>query len=677
MTHQSSSLFSKISPFVVVLLLFLLVLQAGMSMEIKSATYDETAHLPAGYTYWVTGDFKLNSEHPPLIKLLASFPLLFMDINLPLDSVWWKENRQWEFGKLFLFQSGNDADQMLFWGRVPIVFLSLLLGFYVFLWARDLYGTPSGLLALFLYVFSPNILAHSRLITTDLGLSCFMFMACYHFWRYLERPALGGLVMTGLALGLALATKFSAIMLFPIFAIMLALKFHQSQDEFELSKSAGFVIKTVIIPLIISALVIYCVYGFRGDALLLYKHGLEQVYQNMIPGYDWYFWGEFSPQPRWYYYLFAFLIKTPIATLLLLTTALLVSKKSGRSLYENAWLIFPIALILATSFLDKGNFGIRRILPAYPFIFVLMGKVARFSLKEPSVFFPRLLAIPIITLLMGWYLVSSIKIYPDYLTYFNEIAGGPAKGSNYLDDSNIDWGQDLKRLETLMQKRGIREIKLKYWGKAVPEYYGIQAKEIPYEEMLEGPRPGYYALSIHSLIRNKMVSQTGEGIDWLTEYKPIEVIGHTIYVYRFNEQEALTESNINMLYATAIQLQQKGELKISEKILIEIRNLNPNYRRTGFLLGWAHQSAGRITEAISTYRKYLSERLRDIQAHFNLAYALMNEDQCQEAIDEFKQTLKLNPDYLEVHLHLSTCYKELGKSEEAEKHLTLWNNRPR
>ena len=120
-----------------------------------------------------------------------------------------------------------------------------------------------------------------------------------------------------------------------------------------------------------------------------------------------------------------------------------------------------------------------------------------------------------------------------------------------------------------------------------------------------------------------------------------------------------------------------GRYEESVPFLQAVLAKDPGYQRTGFLLGFAHQRAGRKEEMFSTYRNYLERKPRDYQAHFNLAFALMNGDHCHKAIEEFKQTLILNPDYIEVHLHLSTCYKRLGKPEEAEKNLAIWNNRPK
>ena len=211
-------------------LLCAIFFQEFCSARLLTASSDETMHLPAGYTYWKTGDFRLNPEHPPLIKLLAALPLLPMNPYVKWDDPTWSGDPpdQVRFGVRFLYSSDSvlgkgAADQMLFWARLPVMLLSVLLGWYVFAWARALYGTNAGLAALFLYAFCPNILAHSRFVTMDLGLSCFFVMTIYYVWRFARFGGRRNVALAGVALGLALATKFSAIILLPSVAVLLAM----------------------------------------------------------------------------------------------------------------------------------------------------------------------------------------------------------------------------------------------------------------------------------------------------------------------------------------------------------------------------------------------------------------------------------------------------------------------
>src|SRR3989344_4683436 len=163
---------NRLTNFIAAGLLIFVFLITLFSVKDDSLTMDELAHLPAGYSYLTQKDMRLNPEHPPLIKDLAAIPLLFIkDINFPSDINSWKEdiNGQWDFGREFLYNSGNPADKIIFAGRIPMILLMVFLGFFIFKWAKELFGNKASLLALFFFSFSPAFLAHGRLVTTDVG----------------------------------------------------------------------------------------------------------------------------------------------------------------------------------------------------------------------------------------------------------------------------------------------------------------------------------------------------------------------------------------------------------------------------------------------------------------------------------------------------------------------------
>ena len=197
-------------------------LQAGLAihaMRGNSATFDEGAHLPAGYTHLVLGDHRLNPEQPPLVKLIAAAPLLALDPQLRTTDLSWTEARQWEFGRRFLYR-WNDADRLLFLGRLPVVALASCLVVAVFLVARARFSLPAAAAAAFLAALSPEVLAHGALVTTDLGFALFFFLAVIAFERLLDHASAGRLLAAGLAAGAAFATKFSAPILVPVFVIL-------------------------------------------------------------------------------------------------------------------------------------------------------------------------------------------------------------------------------------------------------------------------------------------------------------------------------------------------------------------------------------------------------------------------------------------------------------------------
>jgi len=194
--------------------------QALLALSRLSATTDEPVHLSAGYSYWQTLDFRLNPEHPPLAKLVAALPLLVLKPNLDTSSIDWTEASEYPFGFAFLY--GNDADRILFWGRVPMIVLAALGGWITFLFARDLFGPPAGAFAAGLYCFCPNLLAHGMLITTDVPLAAFTVLTLYLFWKRCKKPSWKSDFVTGLALGAAMASKFSGAVL-PVLIVVFCL----------------------------------------------------------------------------------------------------------------------------------------------------------------------------------------------------------------------------------------------------------------------------------------------------------------------------------------------------------------------------------------------------------------------------------------------------------------------
>lgn len=214
---------------VAIILSFHFVLGLVVSSQ-ESAIYDERAHVPAAYSYVRYGDMRLNPEHPPLLKDLAGLPLLALQPSFPLASPEWQSgvNEQWSIGDMFINCTKpelacNDSDSILFWSRIPITLVAVFLGIAIFLWTRELGGTLAGLLAVTLYAFDPNIIAHNHYVTTDIGIAAFLFFAFYFFIRFLKKPSLKNVIVAGIFLGLAELAKVSAILLFPLFGLFVVL----------------------------------------------------------------------------------------------------------------------------------------------------------------------------------------------------------------------------------------------------------------------------------------------------------------------------------------------------------------------------------------------------------------------------------------------------------------------
>jgi len=519
-------------------------------MRKKSATFDEVAHLPAGYSYLKTGLFKINPHHPPLLKQICALPLLFLDPELPMDRETLLRSQippdyQWEFGKRFLYT--QDADRLLFWGRVPAVLLSTGLAFLVFLWAGKLWGSGAGLVALYLYVFDPTLTAHAQLVATDVGLAFFATLFLYLLWRYQAEAGWARLVVCGVALGLALGTKFSSVVLLPVTALLLGLAawFGREQagsevrppgranlaDPFRGGNRAARLRATgaaMGLLLGISAMVLWVIYLFPSDPLF-YLKDLWLVNLDHNPDHLFYLMGELKQEGWRSYLLIAWLIKTPIPSLLLLALSVVFYVRGRTGLWlDEAFLAVPALAFFVGYSLWADNLGVRYLLPCFPFFFIFTARLVPRLLQAGRGFKVAL------AVLLVWCGVEFVAIWPDHLSYFNQLAGGPSRGSEWLDDSNIDWGQGLIQLREYLEEHPVEEYRFCYFGSGDPSYYGITGQPVSMTDLLSPAGPGTWILSAHCVARAQARLQQRHGVgpgNWLKHVAPVERVGHAYYVY--------------------------------------------------------------------------------------------------------------------------------------------------
>ena len=206
-----------------VLLSYLSVVQVTSARQ-ESATGDEPIELAAGYSYLKTGDFRMNPEHPPLAKMFAALPLLRFHLFFPPDTTAWSKGDAYSFGMQFLTTNAKKEDALLFAARCSSIFLTFCLGLAILLWTRVNFSPSIALMALTLYAFDPTITAHGRYVKNDLAITLFSFLACIAWGAFLARPGSKRLLLAGLVLGLAMATKYSAQFLLPVFAMLFAIR---------------------------------------------------------------------------------------------------------------------------------------------------------------------------------------------------------------------------------------------------------------------------------------------------------------------------------------------------------------------------------------------------------------------------------------------------------------------
>jgi len=574
---------NRLTNFIAAGLLIFVFLVALFSMKDDSATMDEVAHLPAGYSYLTQKDMRLNPEHPPLIKNWGAFPLLFIkDINFPSEIKDWTEdiNGQWGFGYHFLYKMGNPVDKMIFWARIPMILILILLGFYVFKWARELFGNKAGLLTLFLFSFSPTFLAHGRLVNTDIGAAVGVFIATYYFIKALQGPTKRNIILAGITFGIAQLLKFSVILLVPFFGFLGLIWW--------LIKSGKLLptLKILILTFVIGFILIGTVYQYHvwnypperqvrdaevflaaypdfikkpllwaADKPVLrpyaqYFTGLFMVFHRASFGHTTYFLGEISNLGWKTYFPIVYSIKEPLAFHIFTLTAILyaawlIKKPFWQNTFwrtknwiknhfpEFAMLTF-IGIYWATSLYSNLNIGVRHLLPVFPFTFILVGAMIINLLKAP---FLKIKYI-ILGVLIFWQIFSVISIYPHFLAYFNELAGGPNQGYIYTVNSNLDWGQDLKRLTKWVEDEKIDKIYVDYFGGGDAQYY-LKEKYAPWwgtRDPAEFPKGNYLAVSATFLQGGR--GTPAPGFDqpygyyrWLDQYQPIAKIGYSIFIY--------------------------------------------------------------------------------------------------------------------------------------------------
>jgi 4-amino-4-deoxy-L-arabinose transferase-like glycosyltransferase len=413
-----------------------------------SAIMDELAHIPAGYSYLTLEDYRLNPEHPPLIKDLAAFPLLYLDLKFPTDAKAWQDdiNGQWEMGRIFLYESGNDADKILHSSRFPIMLLALLFGWLLFRWVRKIYGDKVGLLTLFFYAFSPTFLAHSRYVTTDLGAAFGFFIGIAAFINFLKCQNRKNLIIAGVIFGIAEMMKFSLILLVPlyvVFGILWVILENWDNRKKILGESLKMLGKTAAIGIIGLAVItvvyqfhvwnypperqaadtafILTSFGFRPAANLVvwmadkpflrslgqYLLGILMVIQRSAGGNTAYFMGEISAASWRSYFPILYLFKEHFAFHIFALIAIIYSirnilKAKEKSLSAAAgWMKDNFVLVASIIFIavywtqaisSNLNIGIRHVLPTFPFIYLLVSRqIVRWS-KVSSLDDPQTLA---------------------------------------------------------------------------------------------------------------------------------------------------------------------------------------------------------------------------------------------------------------------------------------------
>jgi hypothetical protein len=531
------------------------LVQGYTFIDANSQTFDEAAYIAAGYSYITRGDFRLDIEHPPLSKELSGLAL-WLRVRPPFDPKpeLWESADEWTIGRDFLYRSPVPADDILRVSRLPNLILGAVLVGLVGWWTYRLWGAWSALLAGCLAAFDPNLIAHGGLATNDITIALFFFLTIYLFWEYQRRPSPRGLLAVGIAAGLSLATKFTGILVFVILGVLFLIpmlgknRADGSDENVEEQQDFGTRLKQIfptffriVLIALVVVVVLYCGYGFPAWA----KGFKYQLARAEAGDPHFYFLGEITSRGSLAYFPVAFLIKTPVGTLLMILASLIPWPGASRlDLRTAAFLLVPAAIYSAAMVATRINLGLRYLLPIYPFLFVLAGRMGmvRFGSSLATV-----LGRAGCLAMVGLTAASSLAIAPHQLAYFNELIGGPAQGHRYLSDSNLDWGQDLKGLKAFMDRERIPVIYLSYFGTAAPAGWGIHYQFLPgwVENMQDPdlkecvPQNGRQILAISIVnLQGIYFDEKRDRFRWLESRTPLTTIGHSIYVYDLTNDAA-------------------------------------------------------------------------------------------------------------------------------------------
>ena len=627
---------------------------AWPALRENSATYDETEHVPAAYTYLTRADYRLGPEHPPLLKDLFALPLLPLAPRVSADAerafaaAAHDIDAHWIFGDRFLYRD-NRPQPLLLRARAVALGLGAVLVLLVFAWTREAFGSRGALLAATLLALDPSMLAHATLATTDAGYALFFFAALYFVRHTLGALTGWNVLAAGAALGAAFASKHSAVLLGPTLLLFALLRLCD-RTPWPLARRASSVrslggrAAALLLVLVFWGSAcwgnLWAVYGFRyaasadGTATLPIAEWARAIRENQVVAevpagqplpddatferlvdvkprglservilaserwrllpeaylfglafatakaqFRWgYFLGEISGTGGRAYFPFAFMVKTPLATLVLLAAALALgilasaralrggrgargdgagALRGGRGArgaaagalrggaharvpMEVAYLLVPPLIVLGAAMASNLNIGYRHVLPMLPFLYVLAGSLPNALGRLVG---PRAAALVLgaASLLVA---AETLAARPYFLPFFNLAAGGATGGLRLLSDSNLDWGQGLPALRRWMDEQRVERINLCYFGTADPAAYGIRFVPLTGSYLLNVPGagsagwparspelPGYVAVSATHLQGTYLYPSQREAYAFLRRKRPVAVPGGSIYVY--------------------------------------------------------------------------------------------------------------------------------------------------
>ncbi len=631
----------------VVGLLAVQMVQIVVSLHRESLTFDEEDHMYAGYRMWKDGDYGLNPEHPPLVKLLATLPVLGEHLWIPpLKGIFFK-GEAFLGGRDWLEHNDGGSQRLVFRMRLAAALLAIALSLTIFFAAREWFGTAAGLVAMTLAVFDPNLLAHSGLVTTDVGAALFLLAAIYAFFRFIQCPSWLRLLTAGLVAGFLLATKHSGVLLAPML-LLLAVWEAANTPSGSRSRQALRLAGALVAIAAVGVAVLWAFYGFRYSARpaglvlipsmadystsltsfqrgsiwwMAHLHLLPESYlMGMVDikvfaaNFSTNILGTWYPHGVWWYFPVCLSIKTTLGMIALLVLAgfTIVTGKLAKwqdrdRIRALVYLLIPGAVYLAAAMINGLNIGVRHVLPLYPLAAILAGAgVAALAACSRAWLW-------VCVALLAAHVASALCVVPNSLAYANEAWGGAAHTHNILNDSNVDWGRQLYQVKEWEDRHPGEECWFAYVARPFihPETYGVHCHVLL--NALGGVGFGGIAPEeVPAVIHGSVLLSASEvdGTIWpsleLNPYrgfqkrKPDEEIDYGVLVYRGDVHMEATGA----LSRAFLAWDRISEHKPQEALTLaeEAVKLAPDQLYPQWALGDAAAAAGKKDEARAAYQ---------------------------------------------------------------------------
>ena len=517
--------------FYVVVILALGTLPIAGTYSVFSHTTDEPAHIAAGMELLDRGAFTYEQQHPPLARLaVAVGPYLWGARSHGASYIV-------DEGLAILYTSG-DYLRTLSAARLGVLPFFVALVAITWLWAHRDFGTVAGAAAALILVTTPPLLGHAGLATTDMPVAAACVSALFAFVRWLEYPNACRSAMVGAATALAITAKLSALAFLPVcFAAALALRWRGERGRWSPLSLVQNASSALPAGMAAFGLAVWVVYGCPADPLQPFHQlwaGIEEVAQHNARGHDSFFCGQVSQEGRWLFFPTVLLVKTPLPFLVLSGFGVLIVLRRHRQEWRYLIPLASVIAILAVAMASRIHLGVRYVLPIYPMLAMIAG------IGAASLFVTRSIKSWILlTLLMIGQLGVLAMNYPDYLAYFNVLAG--AEPERVLVDSDLDWGQDVNRVATELRARGIGRVFAALHGNMDLSRHGFPAHgDLDWYQ----PATGWIVISLTQWAFGTNPPPF-DGYAWLKAFNPVATIGKTVRLYYVDPTQSAAVSPTN------------------------------------------------------------------------------------------------------------------------------------